>query len=182
VTLVLLGPAAQARMRELAGDAARWQHQDPAVRAELKRWTRTPGRREHDGVPAYAYPATPAGPGAVAGPVAGKLAERDFDLGRGTGRLDRTGPPPAASAVLVTSADTAADWLRAGQALNRMLIRAAGCWVFAALNSQPIECAPVRDLVRTRLRLPGPAQLLLEFGRAHTASATARRPVWALLS
>ncbi len=181
-TLVLLDPPARARMRQLAQVAARWQHRDPAIRREVSRWTRPPGAPERDGVPAYAYRAVPAGPGGPAEPAVGKLAERDFDLGRNTGRLDRDGPPPAASAVLITAADTPTDWLRAGQALDRMLIHAAGQWVFAALNTQPTESAAVRDLVRARLRLPGAPQLLLEFGRAHTASATARRPVEDLLS
>ena len=181
-TLVLLDPAARARMGQLARVAARWQHRDPAIRAEVRRWTRPPGRTERDGVPAYAYPPVPVGSDGPAYPVAGKLAERDFDLGRDAGRLDRDGPPPAASAVLVTAADTPADWLRAGQALNRMLIHAAATWVFAALNSQPTESVAVRELVRARLRLPGAPQMLLEFGRAHTASATARRPVNDLLS
>jgi hypothetical protein len=180
-TLVLLDAAARTRMRQLARVAARWQHLDPAIRAEVRRWTRPADSTERDGVSAYAYPAAP-GSGGPAEPAGGKLAERDFDLGRHTGRLDRDGPPPAASAVLITAADSATDWLRAGQALNRMLIHAAGQWVFAALNSQPTESAAVRDLVRTRLRLPGAPQLLLEFGRAHTASATARRPVEDLLS
>jgi hypothetical protein len=181
-TLVLLDPAARARMRQLARVAARWQHRDPAIRAEVRRWTRPPGRTERDGVSVYAYPPVPVGSDGPAYPVAGKLAERDFDLGRDIGRLDRDGPPPAVSAVLVTAADTPADWLRAGQALNRMLIHAAVRWVFAALNSQPTESAAVRDLARARLRLPGAPQMLLEFGRAHTASATARRPVDDLLS
>jgi len=177
VDLVLLDPAARAQLRQLARVAARWQHRDPAVRAEVRRWTRPAGCPERDGVSAYAYPSMPAGPGGPAGPVVGKLAERDFDLGRDTGRLDRAGPPPVASAILVTGADTPTAWVRAGQALNRMLIRAAGQWVFAALNSQPTESAAIRDLVRTRLRLTGSPQLLLEFGRAHTASSSARRPV-----
>jgi hypothetical protein len=85
--------------------------------------------------------------------------------------------PPSATAILVTAGDTPTDWLRAGQALNRMLVHAAGTWVFAALNSQPMESPPLRALVRARLYLPGAPQMLLEFGRAHTAAATARRPV-----
>jgi hypothetical protein len=180
-TLVLLDEAARARMRRLAAVAARWQYRDAAVRDELTQWTRPAGSTARDGVPAHAYPARPAGPDAPADPVAGKLAERDFDLGRGAGRLETGGPPPAASAVLITTTDTPTDWLRAGQALNRMLIDAAGQWVFAALNSQPMESVPVRTLVRARLLLPGAPQMLLEFGRAHTASATARRPVDELL-
>ncbi len=180
--LVLLDPAARARMRQLARVAARWQHRDPAIRAEIRQWTRPSGCPERDGVPGFAFPPMPPARHGPANPAAGKLAERDFDLGRDTGRLDRSGPPPAASAVLVTAADMPADWLRAGQALNRMLVHAAAGWVFAALNSQPTESVAVRDLVRVRLRLPGAPQLLLEFGRAHTASATARRPVDDLLS
>ena len=46
------------------------------------------------------------------------------------------------------------DWLRAGQALNRVLVHAATSWVFAALNSQPMESPPLRALVRSRLGLP----------------------------
>jgi hypothetical protein len=49
--------------------------------------------------------------------------------------------------------------------------------VFAALNSQPMESPPLRALVRSRLGLPGAPQMLMQFGRAHTAAATARRPV-----
>ncbi|MGP8001201.1 MAG: Acg family FMN-binding oxidoreductase [Streptosporangiaceae bacterium] len=181
-TLVLLDPAGHARMRRLAAVAARWQQRNASVRAELTRWTREESSRERDGVPAYAYAASLPGHDEPAEPPPGKLAERDFDLGRGTGRLEPGGAPPVASAVLITVADGPADWLHAGQALNRMLIHAAGSWVFAALNSQPMESPPVRALVRDRLRLPGAPQMLLEFGRSHTAPATARRPVEDLLS
>jgi hypothetical protein len=39
----------------------------------------------------------------------------------------------------------------------------------------------IRALITDRLALPGVPQLLLEFGRARTAAATARRPVGELL-
>jgi hypothetical protein len=107
----------------------------------------------------------------------GRLALRDFDQGHGDGQLEPGGPPPPATAILVTAGDTPADWLRAGQALNRVLVHAATSWVFAALNSQPMESPPLRALVRSRLGLPGAPQMLMQFGRAHTAAATARRPV-----
>jgi len=71
--------------------------------------------------------------------------------------------------------------LSPGQALNRVLVHAASVWVFAALNSQPMESPPLRALVRSRLLLPGAPQMLLQFGRAHTAAPTARRPVGELL-
>jgi hypothetical protein len=86
------------------------------------------------------------------------------------------GPPAAATAVLVTRGDGPADWLRAGQALHRLLAHAAGQWVFASLYTQPMEAAAFRSLIRTRLVLPGAPQLLLQLGPARTTQATARRP------
>jgi len=65
--------------------------------------------------------------------------------------------------------------LRAGQALQRLLLHAATKWVFASLLTQPLENAVTRDLIRARLALPGSPQMLLQLGRATTASATARR-------
>jgi hypothetical protein len=57
-----------------------------------------------------------------------------------------------------------ADWLRAGQALDRLLLHAATRWVFASCSrsrSSLHDCVP---------------QMLLQFDRANTAAATARRP------
>ena len=77
------------------------------------------------------------------------------------------------TAVLVTPEDTRDDWLRAGQALNRLLLRAATRWVFASLQSQPIESPRYRDQVRDLLALPGQPQMLLQFGRANTRAGDA---------
>ena len=81
-----------------------------------------------------------------------------------------------ATAVLLTPGDSRADWLRAGQALHRLLAHAASKWVFASLYTQPLEAAAIRALIRDRLALPGAAQMLLQLGLAHTTHATARRP------
>lgn len=78
--------------------------------------------------------------------------------------------------MLVTSGDSRADWLLAGQPLYRLLAHAAVGWVFASLYTQPLEAADIRALIRRRLVLPGAPQLLLQFGIAHTAQATPRRP------
>ena len=122
-----------------------------------------------DGIPATAL----AG---GAGRPPGRLPQRDFDLGRGITRLPSGGAPPSATAVLLTGGDRRADWLRAGQALYRLLLRAASQWVFASLYTQPLEDAVTRDLIRSQLTLPGRPQMLLQFGPATTASPTARRP------
>jgi hypothetical protein len=128
-----------------------------------------------DGVPAVALAAEL--PGRT---PHGRLRQRDFDLGRGLAMLpgpaDGDEVPPAATAVLLTSGDRRADWLCAGQALQRLLLRAARHWVFASLYTQPIEDPVARDLIRERLALPGYPQMLLQFGRTASAASTPRRP------
>jgi hypothetical protein len=138
-------------------------------RADTRRWSRRRADPARDGVPAHAFPAqTDHQPG--------QLPQRDFDLGRGIGLLRGGGPPPAATGVLLTPRDGRADWLRAGQALHRLLTHAASKWVFASLHTQPLEAAATRALIQNRLALPGAAQVVLQLGLAHTTRATARRP------
>jgi hypothetical protein len=167
-------PADYSRLAAIVAKAARTLNADDTSRTDVRGWVRRPGSTARDGVPASSIPAPP---GRRAG-----LAGRDLDQGRGIGELDQDGPPPVATAILLTAADTRADWLWAGQALHRLLAHAASQWVFASLNSQPLESAPVRALIRTRLGLPGAPQLLLEFGLARTAMPTARRPAAELLA
>ena len=85
------------------------------------------------------------------------------------------------TAVLFTPGDGREDWLRAGQALYRLLLHAATHWVFARLDTQPLEDAATRTLIRDRLSLPGAPQMLLAFGVSRTAHPTARRPAADLL-
>ena len=157
------------QLATLVAAAGRLQQADPAALRETRSWTRPGGAAARDGVPAHSFPAP-------RDPQAGRLAQRDFDLGRDFGLLESSGGPPSATAVLVTAADGPADWLRAGQALHRLLLHAASRWVFASLHSQPLELPSLRAKIRNRLDLPGAPQLILQLGRARTAAATARRP------
>ena len=169
-TLAVVDPAlAYQRLADIIGAASRRQDLEPTVQADMRRWSRAEADPARDGVPARAFPAQ-------ASPQPGRLPQRDFDLGRDLGLLDDGGPPPAVTAVLLTSGDGRADWLRAGQALHRLLAHAASQWVFASLYSQPLEAAAIRAMIRDRLALPGAPQMLLQLGPAHTAQATARRP------
>ena len=169
-TLAVISPgAAYQKLVDIVGATSRRQSLDPAAQADVRRWSRDSAQSAYDGVPAHAFPAD-------AGPQPGWLPQRDFDLGRGLGLLPTEGPPPAATAVLFTPADHRADWLRAGQALHRLLTHAASKWVFASLYTQPLEAAEIRSLIKERLALPGAPQIVLQLGRAHTTRATARRP------
>jgi nitroreductase len=179
-TLALVDSAlAYQRLADIVTAASRRQDLDAVARAEVRRWVRAAGSTARDGVPGRAFPgqAFPEWTGSARG----RLRQRDFDQGRGLGALPVEGPPAAATAVLVTSADRPADWMRAGQALHHLLAHAADRWVFASLYTQPMEAVAIRDLIRTRLALPGAPQMLLQFGPARTTRATARRPPSALI-
>ena len=168
-------PGRYQQLSALVAAADDQQHLNPAVRAELRRWTRPQGSPARDGVPAYAFPA-------VSAPAGGKLAQRDFDLGRHLGLLEGGGSPPAATCILVTPADSKPDWLRAGQALHRLLLHAASQWVFASLHTQPLESPPARAQLMARLTLPGTPQMVLQLGCGDSAAATARRPAGDILT
>jgi hypothetical protein len=161
----------------LVNQAAADQNANAAISAETRRWLRPAGIDASDGVPERATPVSNE-------PTAQRFRQRQFgpetaakaSVCDGPNAADITGEPPTATAVLVTVGDTADDWLRAGQALDRLLLRAATRWVFASLQTQPLESPRYRNQVRDLLALPGQPQILLQFGRANTALATPRRP------
>jgi len=168
-------PAAYSLLSTIVAQATRVAGKDERSRADIKQWVRLPGSVARDGVPAAAVTEPDRGS------QPGRLAQRDLDLGRGIGLLPPGGPPPGATAVLITPADTPLDWLRAGQAMHRLLAHAASQWVFASMNSQPLESPGSRATIRSRLGLPGAPQLILQLGVARTAQSTARRPPAELL-
>jgi Nitroreductase family len=157
------------RLVDIINTADQIQDLDPGARADVRDWTRSPGSRAQDGVPASAF--TPG-----SDHHRGRLSQRDFDLGRKFGQLEVDGPVPAATAVLHTPGDSVGDWLCAGQALHRVLAHAATQWVFASLYTQPLESAAIRTEIGAQLMLPGAPQLILQLGRAHSTRVTARRP------
>jgi len=169
-TLTALDSEQQCRdLAEIAAVAGLREIMDPAARAQTARWTRELGSAARDGVPAYAFPPTPAEP-------VGWLPPRDFDLGRGLGRLPGGWPTAHMTAVLTTGTDGEPEWLRAGQALHRLLLRAASQWVFAGLQTQPLRVLWARALIRRQLALPGWPQMILQLGLARSSASTARRP------
>jgi hypothetical protein len=189
---LLTDPKVIARLARLVRGAAARQRSDPEMAAELARWVRPLRSQARDGVPATARLAPAASatradvaPGGAArhrvtrrrlptGEGQERLAGRDFGL-PGT-EIAGDSHPPAATAVLLTAGDAAADWLHAGQALDRVLLRAAARWVFASLQSQPLESTRHRRAVRSLLGDRGYPQMVLQLGRANTAVATPRRP------
>jgi hypothetical protein len=163
------GVEATGQLVRLAEVAAAEQRANPEVTAETGCWVRPRGSPARDGVPAWAIEHVSA----ADSPARRRLPPRDFGQ---QGSDQSGGVPPSATAVLSTAGDTPADWLRAGQALHRLLLRAATRWVFASLQSQPLESRRCRQEVRDLLGLTGHPQLLFQFGRSNAAPATPRRP------
>jgi len=160
-----LAAAIQTAERALRLDSERVQ--------ELVAWTPPPGSPRRDGVPATSYPARPEH-------TDPDFPGRDFAHGRGWGlpRLNTAPLFPAAglAALLTTPDDRAADWVNAGQALQRILLTAGTCGVAAALHSQPLELRGLREFVRTRLGDGGYPQLVLRLGTVIQVATSVRRP------
>lgn len=160
----------RAALARLVQHADRAQNADPSYRAELRRWTRhDPTAR--DGVSQLVVPA-------VDGHSGDEVPLRDFDT-YGLGWLpSRTRSGRDQCLLLLTTQDDEPHaWLRAGEALQRVLLVLTRHGFAASLFSQPIEVDSVRDQLRGELGLLGHPQLLLRVGRAAATPSSLRRPL-----
>jgi nitroreductase len=80
-------------------------------------------------------------------------------------------------AVLSTVHDAPTDWVRAGQALQRMLLVATNEGLSASFMNQPLEHDDLRWLVRSPVTGRGHSQMLIRLGYGIPVPATPRRPV-----
>ena len=149
----------------LVSEADRVLWCDRAWRRELARWFRI--RRGGDGLPV-----------SVAALVPTRFVIAHLDLGRRLGAMDaRLVEEAPAVVVLATHEDEPEDWLRAGQALERVLLVADRAGLSAAFENQPCEASPA---MRARLAavLHGHVpQMVARIGPTEPARPTPRRPV-----
>ena len=162
------GPPGGRPAARLARDAERALLADPAYRAELARWAG--GHRDREGIPDE-----------VAGPPRPRRAPpRCATSRRPPGRCAMPGSRTSRSwPCCATPFGTRADWLRAGQALQRVLLTATLRGIAVSPLTQPLETADawlVRDPA-VRLRIPADdlALRLRAAGPAHPAPAHLRR-------
>ncbi|WP_033423985.1 Acg family FMN-binding oxidoreductase [Actinomadura flavalba] len=143
----------------------------PALARELARWAPAPGSSRADGVHPGAYPAAPAR-------TEPHFPARDFARGRAWGAADDPGDGTGAVLLLTTTGDDPADWLRAGQALQRVLLRAADAGLAAAFHTQALELDDLRAFLERHFTGGAHAQMLLRVGRTGTAPPPpVRRPL-----
>jgi hypothetical protein len=157
---------------DLVEEADQIQWADRHFRCELATWLRPNSRPGRDGIPGYAEGLTDFAS------QFGRLAVRTFDLGNGHAAKDReVAQNSPALAVLGTDGDTPLDWLRAGQALAKVLLRARSEEVWASFLNQAIEVPELRMRLRNDFGFPGYPQILLRLGYAENVPATPRRPL-----
>jgi nitroreductase len=165
--LAVADPLGREGILSLVRMANQRQRGDPSYQAELLRWsTGEPGRR--DGIQAHAM-----------GPwdALETIPLRDF--GQMVPALPRRAAqfePTPTLVVLYTAGDQPIDWLRAGQAMQRVLLTATVHGLASTPMTAPVEVPHLRALLR---REPDAwvAQVILRLGYGDPVAASARRPV-----
>ncbi|WBC22620.1 MULTISPECIES: nitroreductase family protein [unclassified Solwaraspora] len=169
--LAVVDPMMRSSVLALIGTAEDRRRVDPAYWAELERWTRDrPGRL--DGVPPQAF-----GPW----PVPRTVPVRDFGLvWPAPRRRVAAFEEDPVLAVLYTVGDAPRDWLRAGQALQRVLLTATVRGLATTLLTQPLEFPELRDLLG-RQQDGRRAQAIIRIGYGPLSPPVPRRPLAELL-
>lgn len=169
---VLRGETRRTALVDLIAEGDRIQMSSKNFRRELAAWVRANQSPARDGIPGYGF-----GFSDIIS-VGGPFFIRTFDLGGFTAARDREladGSPVLAA--ICTEGDAVADWLAAGQALARVLLRARVDGVSASFLNQPVEVDELRPKLRDVLGTTGFPQLLLRFGYGPEVKATPRRTV-----
>lgn len=167
----------RAALADLVAEADRLQWADKSFREELARWLRTNPEASRDGIPTRDMGVKDwlsfAGPAIV----------RTFDRGGGQAARNRDiAIHSPVLAVLSTAEDEPRSWLKAGQALQSVLLRARAEDVWASFLNQPVEVPDLRAQLAERMQAPGYPQVLLRLGySSESPSPTPRRNVREML-
>ncbi len=169
-SLLVPDPVGRHDLLNVIRAADRDQRCDNRYRTELAVWT-SPIRGQADGVPPEAF-----GPR----PDPARLPLRDFGLIHGGHRGGARFEPTPTVGVLYSRGDERYDWLRAGMALQRVLLTATARGLATTLLTQPIEI-PVLRAHLAAPHEPRVAQAVLRVGYARPVAGSPRRTVSSLI-
>ncbi|MEU8279904.1 Acg family FMN-binding oxidoreductase [Microbispora bryophytorum] len=167
-----IGSEAAARvLAALTGAAQDVQSQNRLFVLELMRWARPPGSSRRDGVPAAGYPTDPRRTNPQ------HFAPRDYARGHEWGMApdERVSVSTGLVALLTTAGDGREDWLRAGEALQRMLLHASAYGVSVAFHTQALEMPELREFIRRHLCSGEAPQMVMRLGFVIDESESVRR-------
>jgi hypothetical protein len=170
-----VGEKSRHDLAALVLEADREQRADLDLRAELVHWVGPAATRRGAGIPLASLGRAAAPGGAEVGFRMRDFTGGDPDLGAPTHRAEAE----PGIAVLHTRTDQRSDWLRAGQAMHRLLLAASAAGFQASYLNQPLEVPRMRDQLRRDLGLPGHPQVVLRLGRPRglVPPPTPRRPL-----
>jgi nitroreductase len=154
-------------LRIATNEAVALDDEDTARTAERRRWVG--GERDADGVPSSALGTRVAG----GNPVVRDLAATEADAARPVAEYERD----PQLAVLATRYDGPIEWLRAGQALEHVLLEATARGVSTSLLNQAIEHAPLRQQLNDPLSAWPRPQVVIRFGYGPAVPPTPRRGI-----
>jgi hypothetical protein len=174
---VLDQPGDEVTTAVLLAHADDLEQANPEYERELASWYRTePGAV--DGIAGSTLPSTPVAD------RGSSFRLRDFDTReRSTAASASGADPPLAEHPLViilgTEGDDGQAWLEAGQALGRLLLRAATDGLSASPMTQVLEVPATRAMLARQLGLLGHPQMVLRMGYARGPGhpQAPRRPI-----
>ncbi|AVV44619.1 nitroreductase family protein [Streptomyces sp. ID05-04B] len=162
------------RLLRVTAEAEHRNRTDPDRGTESRRWI----HRDRDALTDVGLPQAALGPQ----DSHERLPMRDFTAQRHAERL--TAQPfekDPVIALLTTEHDRRADWLRAGQALQHLLLVATVHGVRASLLHQPMEWPDLRHALSPAPGRIGHAQILIRLGYGPDGPTTPRRAAHRLL-
>jgi hypothetical protein len=151
-------PQERARATTLVEEADQLLMQNDQWRSELAAWVRPNESSAADGIPADAF--------GIPGPLSAfaPWLIRSIDMGATQAKRDRQLMEHAAGVIAVTSDDDRVALLRAGEALERLLLFLTSLHVQYAFMNQVIQVPQLRRELWKVIRTPKPPQLLIRIG------------------
>ena len=169
-SLRIIEQAERPAVAELVAEGDRIEWSSPPFRAEVAAWSRLNRSGARDGMPGYVQ-----GMSEPAAALHRLFVRLRPDAGAEERRDRHYALHTRALLLLSTARDHGSDWVAAGRAMQRVLLRAAAHGLSASYFSQAVEVPRLRAGLREALGERAHPQLLFRLGFGRALSPTPRR-------
>ncbi|HSP17316.1 MAG TPA: nitroreductase [Thermoanaerobaculia bacterium] len=176
-TIRFVLPHDRNRVAQLIAEGDRILMDSDEFRRELADWMRPNETSSGDGICGDAF--------GIRGPISalGPWLMRSVDLGSSQAKHDQELAENAAGLIVITADDDRTSLIRAGEALERLLLLLTKLEIQYSFLNQPVEVASLRTELWSMMRSTKPPQLLLRIGYASPVRRPMpRRPVESVLA